>query len=100
MQSFSILQMGRGCALNKRLFASFLLYHNGVIMLMVGSLFAQTIGTTKCFSTEGMKRLEQNTPYRDSYAKQLYPFIFQCIGESSTDAQVYRIGQNLTLHRQ
>ena len=27
MQSFSILQMGRGSALNKRFFASFLLYH-------------------------------------------------------------------------
>ena len=27
MQSFSILQMGRGSALNKRLFASLLLYH-------------------------------------------------------------------------
>ena len=27
MRSFSILQMGRGSALNKRLFASFLLYH-------------------------------------------------------------------------
>ena len=27
MQSFSILQMGRGSALNKRLFASFLLYY-------------------------------------------------------------------------
>ena len=27
MQSFSILQMGRGSALNKRLFACFLLYH-------------------------------------------------------------------------
>ena len=29
MQPFSILQMGRGSALNKRLFASFLLYQEG-----------------------------------------------------------------------
>ena len=31
MQSFSILQMGRGSALNKRLFASFLLYHSTLL---------------------------------------------------------------------
>ena len=52
------------------------------------------------FNIEGIKRLEQNTPFHDSYAKQLYPFIFQCIGESITNAQVSRIGQNVTLHRQ
>ena len=32
MQSVSILQMERGSALNKRLFASFLLYHNFWLM--------------------------------------------------------------------
>ena len=35
MQSFSILQIGRGSALNKRLFASFLLYHGVFISQLI-----------------------------------------------------------------
>ena len=35
MQSFSILQIGRGYALNKRLFASFLLYHGVFISQLI-----------------------------------------------------------------
>ena len=52
MRSFSILQMGRGSALNKRLFASFLLYHDTTILFMSYSftyLYAISIMIIKIF---------------------------------------------------